>query len=160
MHVASRLPLRFGLLRRIKAHAAGRTITPSGRSPSCPRHGPCCGCATACASLLSQSWFRFLLSLFLRRDRRKLYVGGQSEPGQPPAKAGLSGRLIPSCWNVHDSEIPLLPAIEGGAGETSRPGESSGTPAVSAAAATGMTGAAKNDAAVVELLSCGPWRAG
>ena len=70
------------------------------------------------------------------------------------------GRLIPISWNVHDGEFPLLPAIEGGAGETNRPDESSETPAVSAAAATGMTWAATNSAAVVELRSRGPWRAG
>jgi len=40
-------------------------------------------------------------------------LGDQSGPRNALTEEACRERLIPECWNAHDREFPLLPAIEG-----------------------------------------------
>ena len=111
--------------RCVSACSAGASLTPgagavtaSGCLVTRPRHEPCCGCATASTPLASSSWLRFLPSLLLSKGRKETSWWEGNGNWERFVRAGLVRPLIPECWNTQDREFPLLPAIEGGAGET------------------------------------------
>ena len=47
-----------------------------------------------------------------------MWGSGIRNPGQPAEASASLDREVPDCWHAPDGEFPLLPAIEGGAGET------------------------------------------
>jgi hypothetical protein len=48
-------------------------------------------------------------------------LGDQSGPRNALTEEACRERLIPECWNAHDREFPLLPAIEGEQGKRPDP---------------------------------------
>jgi hypothetical protein len=136
--------------RYVPACCAESSLTPRasamiqfGRLLSCPRHESCCRCATACTTLRSSSCFRFLSSPFEAKGREETsMVGGIWSRNACCDGAGRGNRLIRDCCPWPGQRVPCSPRPEGEQGKRTRTREESGTQAVSAAAATGMTRAA------------------
>jgi len=110
---------------RVKGHAAGRMLTESGWLPTCPRHAPCCRCATASASLRSAVQCRSSSSLFRRREGEELQcVGkiregtarqsGEGPPGRVSAGKALPCKVMPRSRAAPQHEVSLTPGLRSG----------------------------------------------